>query len=45
MVFVPPLEIGKLRNGGDMAKAGKTLFAKFTKVRSIHRGYKGKNNG
>jgi hypothetical protein len=41
MVPVPPLAIRKLKNGGIflhcvMANAGKTLFAQFTKVRSIH---------
>ncbi len=30
---------GKWRNGGAMANARKTVFAQFTKVRSIHRGF------
>jgi hypothetical protein len=38
MVIVPPLAIEKLRNGA-MANAGKTLFALFTKVWNIHRGF------
>jgi hypothetical protein len=40
-VFVPPLAVGKLRNGSLLltpmrhANAGKTLFAQFTKVRAF----------
>ncbi len=45
MVFVPFLAIGKLRNGGVLltpfrhGKCRSTLFAQFTKMRSIHRGF------
>ncbi len=44
MVFVPLLAIGKLRNGGILLTplrhdAEKIVFAQFTKVGSIHRGF------
>jgi hypothetical protein len=46
MILVLPLAIGKLKEIGafcehhcDMASAGKTVFAQFTKARSIHRGF------
>ncbi len=44
LVFVPPLAIGKFKEikafckqHCAMASAGKTVFAQFTKARSIHR--------